>query len=238
MGRFRAIHRNGFTLIELLMVVAIIGLLTSLLLPSLSEARKSAGRVVCLSNLRQIGGAFALYRMDYREIYPCAEDPVDPGKNVWLWMGRGWRGFVEPYIRPGINQEDPSILWCSADYSNKFQRTSYAYSMAFYHSPNQIDLMTSSSFTWSSPQEARAINETMVNFPSQKILVGEWWSNHRPVTGSYDTEPGWWSWKGTRNFLLADGHARSVPAEEIMEANDGWPDPNLTRHGVKGFDVR
>ena len=59
-----------FTLIELLVVVAIIGILASLLLPSLSKARSSARRAVCLSNEKQIGLAMAMYREDNQDYYP------------------------------------------------------------------------------------------------------------------------------------------------------------------------
>lgn len=62
--------RKGFTLIELLVVVAIIALLISILLPSLSRARELAKRAVCASNQRGIGQGCHIYANDNLEWFP------------------------------------------------------------------------------------------------------------------------------------------------------------------------
>jgi prepilin-type N-terminal cleavage/methylation domain-containing protein/prepilin-type processing-associated H-X9-DG protein len=55
---------SGFTLIELLVVIAIISLLISILLPTLSGARRTGQRVACMATLRQLSSGAAEYATD------------------------------------------------------------------------------------------------------------------------------------------------------------------------------
>jgi len=62
--------RDGFTLVELLVVIGIIALLVSILLPALATAREQAQKTVCLSNLRSLGQAVAVYQAEHKGVFP------------------------------------------------------------------------------------------------------------------------------------------------------------------------
>jgi prepilin-type N-terminal cleavage/methylation domain-containing protein/prepilin-type processing-associated H-X9-DG protein len=89
--------RRGFTLIELLVVIAIIAILAAILFPVFAQARATARKAACASNLKQISLAFTLYAQDYDEML------------VPHWINSSgipdWKTLLDPYIRRGENTE-------------------------------------------------------------------------------------------------------------------------------------
>ena len=86
----------AFTLIELLVSIAILALLISLLLPTLSGARESARTTRCMINQRQLAAAWTLYANDYADhaevIAPIILSGVKPTTTVRVdWDGKGER---------------------------------------------------------------------------------------------------------------------------------------------------
>lgn len=58
---------KGFTLVEIMIVVALIGLLAAIALPSWVRARSTSQTNVCINNLRQIFGATQQWALDFRQ---------------------------------------------------------------------------------------------------------------------------------------------------------------------------
>jgi prepilin-type N-terminal cleavage/methylation domain-containing protein len=117
----RRSSQRAFTLIEVLVVVAIIALLAAILLPSLARARHQSKRVVCQSNLHQLGLVWNMYAQVSQGFYP---NQGDYGFGNWLLIAEPQRNLFErgnyglksggafycPYYKPWYGSK-PSDDW-------------------------------------------------------------------------------------------------------------------------------
>ena len=140
-----ALHRSPperFTLVELLVVVAIIGILASLLLPVLGKARETGRKMLCAGNMRQLHGGLMLYASDYGEYIPGRPNGCFPSYSVneYLKVGYAWSlttgdpfngycAFRLPslFVCPSITHANAAPCWDgsaeSVDYYTNYQPT-------------------------------------------------------------------------------------------------------------------
>jgi prepilin-type N-terminal cleavage/methylation domain-containing protein len=103
--------RQAFTLIELLAVIATIGILAALLLPTLSAARARSKRAVCLNNLKQINLATRMYAEDNRNaiVLPSGFINIHPDYALYKEYVKSYASYT------GKPSPSEKLFACPAD---------------------------------------------------------------------------------------------------------------------------
>jgi len=109
--------QKGFTLIELLVVIAIIGILASMLLPTLAKAKKKANRLKCSSNVGQLTKGLTSAAGDFEGQFPW-QMTAEEGNSAYRDFARktNWKGSINGNGKsgaknPGKNSRNSNWGW-------------------------------------------------------------------------------------------------------------------------------
>ena len=214
----RSRSKMAFTLIEVLCVISLIAILSAMLFPVFAQARENARRTSCLSNMRQIGIAIALYAGDYDDKYPLGKDSKFDYYDQVPDIAQFPTVRTLPVLRDILNPytKNNEIWHCPSDTGTNGTGADYGRNMlgewvSFPVRP------TAFAYFGTSYHYRLAIALAQVNYPAT-CLFGEYPDVQQKGSAELSvlTDSGWlWHDKqenplDTRwNSLLADGHVQS-----------------------------
>jgi prepilin-type N-terminal cleavage/methylation domain-containing protein/prepilin-type processing-associated H-X9-DG protein len=230
--------RDGFTLIELLVVIAIIAILAAILFPVFAQARESARKTSCTSNLKQIATGMMMYIQDYDETFPAVTGQGYPPQagiptEDQTWVYNDILVLMQAYVK------NYNVFFCPDRQHNVGSNGDFCTPAA------QTQFVWGYGYNWSSgygpgggPSSLWNIGDGCVqhqlsdgtlpgrtiagvNFPAQFIILGDTGDTPRQTlhTAVYDTRcnpsSGWNAdlptgarHQGGNNFAFADGHVK------------------------------
>jgi prepilin-type N-terminal cleavage/methylation domain-containing protein/prepilin-type processing-associated H-X9-DG protein len=235
---------KGFTLIELLVVVAIIALLISILLPSLSRARELSKRTVCSANLRGIGQAMYIYAQDDPQVFPAIfQDCQSTTSNMYLFNTQLHRSNVpsttgipsptvdlwaivrannttpKQFICPSTTDVPDPATDCTA-YYDFLTIGNLSYGYQYQHSPNRRPIGTSSEPTFPIMADGNPYIKGGLTNPN---LLQDRTSQGRGNSGNHTNREG-------QNILFQDGHVSFEKGPDVgLSGNRNSPTLTMSR---------
>jgi prepilin-type processing-associated H-X9-DG protein/prepilin-type N-terminal cleavage/methylation domain-containing protein len=226
----------AFTLIELLIVMAIIAVLAAMLLPALSKAKAKSRSIACISNLRQLQVAWALYVQENNDSLPPnisrkAASGFDQVNINGSWVvGNAQLDTNATNIQSGVLYNylgNPGVYLCPADDSSVKNNPGLArtrtYSIQLWHNADVIsgtsvddadnshfNLRKYSRIVNPGPSAALVfVDEHELSIDDGVFAIGDWYAfpNNPPFWGAYPT----YRHNNGANVTFADGHAEYHP---------------------------
>lgn len=200
---------GAFTLIELLTVIAIIGILAAIVIPTVGRVRDSARSAQCTSNLRQVFNVYMLDVEDRRGVIPTTSPSIWIDGIAAKYYGAAGKGIGQALGCPvQISRKDPAIIVTS----NNNQRAPRTYSL-------NRDLNRRAA----SPYANVTRSLTSFTSPSRTALAGD--GNDSDNASNYYTgvigsggRPPQKVHNGKANIVFLDGHVQSMSDPALLEA--------------------
>jgi prepilin-type N-terminal cleavage/methylation domain-containing protein/prepilin-type processing-associated H-X9-DG protein len=227
------LKQRAFTLIELLVVIAIIAILAAILFPVFAQARESARKASCQSNLKQMGTAWIMYAQDYDET-TC--------NNTWngggFWENQIFIERLQPYIKNYQVVRCPSdaLPWVAFDMQDNFDRGGpYRDIVGSYaHQSWGVNKLASIA----APADFFIIWDAS-GYGGQGFNA---WIGPETVTGAFQWgKPYLFSARHQNqlNMAFADGHVKTMRCSQVFPCNkNGWRQDNITLTGTNGCWAR